>query len=214
MEGLLIWLDTDTKIREMSGGKKSLDDFARSFYGIDNGSYVTRTYNFHDLVAALNAVQPYDWKDFFRQRIYELAPSTPEEGITRGGYRLAYTDTEPAWLKHARPPRGFTSFETSLGFSVKGTGDLRSVLWDSPAFKAGMTSDMHLEGVNGKAFSPDVLRDAIKEAEKNTSPIRLLVKRDDLFQTVEIDYHGGFRYPVLTRVDGTPDLLDAILAPR
>jgi predicted metalloprotease with PDZ domain len=214
MEGLLIWLDADTKIRELSGGKKSLDDFAKLFYGIDNGSYVTRTYHFNDIVAALNDVQPYDWRIFLRKRVYELAPQTPEEGITQGGYRLTYSDTPPAWLKHAERPHSYVSFATSLGFSVKETGELGSVLWDSPAFNAGMTPDMHLTAVNGKAFSVDVLRDAIKDAEKNTSPIKLLVKRGKDFQTIQIDYHGGLRYPKLSRVEGTPDRLDNILAPK
>ena len=35
-EGELIWLDADTLIRQLSGGKRSLDDFARSFFGVDN----------------------------------------------------------------------------------------------------------------------------------------------------------------------------------
>ncbi len=77
-----------------------------------------------------------------------------------------------------------------------------------------MTPDMHLEAVNGKAFSLDVLRDAITDAEMNTSPIKLLVKRGNQFQTIEIDYHGGLRYPKLSRVEGAPDRLDAILAPK
>src|SRR6266446_6795563 len=82
-EGLLIWLDADTKIRELSDGKKSLDDFAKLFYGIDNGSFVTRTYTFDDLVAALNQVQAFDWATFLHKRVDELAPETPKYGITR-----------------------------------------------------------------------------------------------------------------------------------
>jgi len=96
-EGLLIWLDVDTKIRELSGGKKSLDDFAKEFYGIDNGSFVTVTYNFNDIVTALNEVQPYDWAKFLRTRIYELHPQVPLGGFTQGGYKLVYNDTPPAW---------------------------------------------------------------------------------------------------------------------
>jgi predicted metalloprotease with PDZ domain len=214
MDGLLIWLDADTKIRELSGGKKSLDDFARLFYGIDNGSMITHTYTFNDVVAALNSVQPYDWTSFLRARIYRLDPRTPEDGITRGGYRLTYGDTPPDWLKHVYRPDSYLSFATSLGFSVKANGDLGSVWWDSPAFKAGMTPDMHIAAVNGKAFSPDVLRDALRDAEQNTSPIRLLVKRGNEFQTVEVNYHGGLRYPKLSRIEGTPDRLDGILAPK
>jgi predicted metalloprotease with PDZ domain len=214
MEGLLVWLDVDTKIRQLSGGRKSLDDFARRFFGIDNGSYVTRTYNFKDLVAALNAVQPYDWASFLRTRIYKLHPQTPLGGITRGGYRLAYTDTEPAWMKAAEGPRSSGNFATSLGFSVSASGDLENVWWDSPAFKAGMTPDTRIVAVDGKAFSVPGLRDAILAAEKTTSPMKFLVERGGEFRTIEINYHGGLRYPTLVRIKGTPDRLDQILAPR
>jgi predicted metalloprotease with PDZ domain len=214
MEGLLVWLDADTKIRELSGGKKSLDDFARTFYGIDNGSYITRTYTFEDIVAALNSVQPYDWAGFLRKRVYELHPQTPEEGITQGGYRLMFGDTPPKWLKVSERPDSFVNFATSLGIAVKSTGELGTVWWESPAFKADLTPDMNVVGVDGKAFSIEVLRAAILQAEKNTAPLKLLVKRGNDFQTVEIDYHGGLRYPSLSRVEGKPDLLDNILAPK
>ncbi len=213
-EGLLIWLDVDTKIRELSDGRKSLDDFARLFYGIDNGSYITRTYTFRDIVAALNEVQPYDWAHFLRSRIYELHPSTPLGGITRGGYRLAYTDTEPAWMIAAKGPFTVGNFSTSLGFMVNAAGELINVWWESPAFKAGMTPNVRIVAINGKAFSVPALREAILEAEKTTSPMKFLVERGKRFQTIEIDYQGGLRYPELVRVPGTPDLLDQILAPK
>ncbi len=214
MEGLLVWLDADTKIRELSGGRKSLDDFARLFYGIDNGSYITRTYTFNDIVAALNAVQPYDWADFLRERVYKLHPATPVDGITRGGYRLAYSDTPPAWLKASERPNSSVDFSTSLGFMVNGAGELENVWWDSPAFKAGMTPGAHIAAVNGEAFSIHALREAIIDAEKSMSPLKFLVQRGKQFQTIEINYHGGLRYPTLSRVEGTPDRLDQILAPK
>jgi predicted metalloprotease with PDZ domain len=53
-EAALIWLDVDTRLREMSNGKVSLDDFAKGFFGVNDGSYVTLTYEFADVVAALN----------------------------------------------------------------------------------------------------------------------------------------------------------------
>jgi predicted metalloprotease with PDZ domain len=214
MEGLLIWLDADTKIRQLSGDTKSLDDFARRFFGIDNGSYITRTYTLDDVVAALNAVEPYDWAGFLRKRVYELAPRTPEDGITQGGYRMTFSDAPPEWLKQSQRPDAFVDFATSLGFSVKATGEVGNVGWNSPAFKAGMTPDMQVAGVNGRAFSLAVLRAAIVDAEKDTSPLKLFVKRGEEFQTIEINYHQGLRYPTLSRTEGTPDLLDKILAPK
>lgn len=212
-EGLLIWLDADTKIRELSGGTKSLDDFAKLFFGIDNGSYITQTYSLKDVVAALNTVQPYDWAKFFQTRVYDLAPHTPEEGITEGGYRLAYGDTPPAWLKDEKRPNPVTSFATSIGLSVKNDGTLGNVWWGSPAFKAGSTPDMQITAVDGTKFTVDGLRSAIANAEKSKAALKLLVKRGDRFGTIDLDYHGGLRYPKLERVAGTPDRLDAILAP-
>ncbi|MFZ0761053.1 MAG: peptidase M61, partial [Candidatus Sulfotelmatobacter sp.] len=215
-ESDLIWLDADTKIRELSGGQKSLDDFAKLFYGIDNGSYVTVTYTFDDLVKALNTVQPYDWAEFFRTRVFDVSPGVPENGFTRGGYRLIYNDHEPDWLKQADPTRP-TDFTFSLGFAVKPDGGLANVLWDSAAFKAGLTPDMQLQAVNDQKYTVAGLREAIVAAEpsgeKSKDSIKLLLKRGDDFLTVSLDYHGGMRYPHLERVEATPDRLDEILAP-
>jgi len=223
-ESDLIWLEADTKIRELSNGQKSLDDFARLFFGIDNGSYGTVTYTLEDLVKALNTVQTDDWAEFFRTRVYEVEPQVPENGITRGGYRLVYNDTEPDWMKHMDKSRP-VSFATSVGFSVKGggsedsedsdqqPGSITDVRWEGPAFKAGMTPGMRLQGVNDQAFSIANLREAILAAEHNKAPIKLLLKRDKEFVTLLVDYHGGFRYPHLERLESVADRLDMILAP-
>ncbi len=217
-EGMLIWLDADTKIRELSGDKKSLDDFAKLFYGIDNGSYITRTYTFDDVVAALNTVQPYDWAAFLHTRVDELAPQTPKDGLSRGGYRLTYSDTPPDWLKHVEasaPPATQTiNFSTSLGFTVGNDGAFGEIWWDSPAFKAGLTGDMHLISVDGTAYTPAALRAAIIAAENTKTTLQLLVKRGDQFKNIELEYHGGLRYPQLERVDGTRARLDEILKPQ
>jgi predicted metalloprotease with PDZ domain len=211
-EGMLIWLDADTKIRELSNGQKSLDDFAKLFFGVDNGSYITKTYTFADLVAALNTVQPNDWATFLRTRAYDLAPQVPENGFTQGGYKLVYNDNMPDWMKHGEGPRG-TSFATSLGFSVMVDGNLGSVWWDSVAFKAGITPDMTLVGVNDQTFSVAALREAVVAVEKSKEPLKLLLRRGDELVTVSLDYHGGLRYPHLERAEGIPDRLDVILAP-
>ena len=218
-ESDLVWLDADTKIRELSDGKKSLDDLAKLFFGIDNASYVTVPFTLEDLVKALNTVQPFDWAGFFRTRVYEVNANVPEDGFTRGGYRLVYNDTEPEWLKKAENFRG-ASFATSLGFSMKSEsapgsspGSLDNVWWDSLAFKAGVKPDMQLQAVNDQKYTSAGLREAILAAEKSKEPIKLLLKRGDEFVTVSLDYHGGMRYPHLERVETTPDRLDAILAP-
>jgi predicted metalloprotease with PDZ domain len=210
-ESLLVWLDADTKIRELSGDKKSLDDFANLFFGIDNGSYITKTYTLDGVIQSLNTVQPYDWSGFFKARIYDVAPQTPADGITRGGYRIIYNDDVPEWVKHNDSQGG--GFSRSLGFWVNEGGNIDEVVWNSLAFKAGITSDMHLEAVNDQKYSVAGLREAIVSAEKNKSPVKLLLKRGDDYVTVSLDYHDGLRNPHLERVEAVPDRLDAILAP-
>jgi predicted metalloprotease with PDZ domain len=226
-EGELIWLDADTKIRELSDGQKSLDDFAKAFFGVYNGSFVTDTYTFDDVVRALNAVAPYDWAKFLRERVYDLHPAVPEDGFTRGGYKLVYNDAVQPWITKAEAAMGLADFSTSLGFSVvvpRSTGEhegvsagpsgtLANVWWKSPAFKAGLTPGMQIISVNGRAFTPQVLRDALLQAEHNKQPIDLQFRQGDEYKTISLPYFDGLRIPSLQRVAGTPDRLDDILAP-
>lgn len=224
-ESALIWLDTDTKIRELTNGQKSLDDFAKAFFGPYNGSYVTYQYSFDDVVNTLNGVTAFDWATWLRQRVYELHPQVPEDGFTRGGYKLAYTDTLPAWMARAEASFGAADFSTSLGFSVgspRGGGNpaqagppgtIGSVWWNSPAFKAGITPDMQIVSVNGKAFTPQVLRDAIIAAEHEKKPMQLQFRKGDEYLNIPMEYYDGLRIPSLQRVDGTPARMDDIFAP-
>ena len=223
-EGELIWLDADTKIRELTNDRKSLDDFAAEFLSPYNGSFVTDPYNLNDIVEILNRIAPYDWMRFFRERVYALHPAVPMDGITRGGYRLVYSDKIPSWLTRSETaPGGAVDFSTSLGFSFGGarggaaptppSNDLSNVWWNSPAFNAGITPDMQIVSVNGKAYTAEVLRAAIIEAERTKQPIELQFRRGEEYKSFSIPYYGGLRIPTLERVDGTPDYMDEILAP-
>jgi predicted metalloprotease with PDZ domain len=213
-EGALIWLEADTLIRERSKGARSLDDFAKAFFGINDGSFTTVTYTFDDLVAALNAVEPYDWADFLRQRLHGIALPAPLEGIRHGGYQLVYTDTPSEISKNADSQRKHTSLSYSLGVTLDKDGNVLQIQWGSPAFEAKLTESAQILAVDGSAYSPDAIKDAIRMAKDRTAPIELIVKTGDHFRVVNIDYHGGLRYPHLVREESTPALLDDILAPR
>jgi predicted metalloprotease with PDZ domain len=216
-ESGLIWLDVDTLIRERSAGKRSLDDFARAFFGINDGSIVTVTYTFDDVVKALNAVQPYDWADFLHQRLDSVGKPAPLDGLRRGGYRLTYTDTPSDYEKTAEEHRRHLDLLYSVGIEIDDMdkkGTILQVYWDSPAFKTKLTKGAQILAVNGFAYSADVLKDAIRSAHGTSSPIELMVKNGDLFKVVNIDYHDGLRYPHLERDASTPARLDDILAPR
>jgi predicted metalloprotease with PDZ domain len=218
-EGLMIWLDADTLIREKTGGKKSLDDFAKAFFGIKNGDWGETTYTFDDVVKTLNSVYAYDWESFLKARVYDYGAdgkgTAPMDGITRGGYRLVYQDTPSDYQKALEGLRKYSNLNYSIGFSVSSKDNsIMSELWDSPAFKAGLTPGMTLVAVNGKAFDMDLLKAAITNAKTGSDPIELIVKSDDNYKTVKIDYHDGLRYPVLQRIEGKPALLDDILAEK
>src|SRR5204862_6667195 len=61
---MLVWLDADTIIRAKSGGRKSLDDFAKLFFGPPASAPAMKPYTRDHVVAALNAVAPNDWRAF------------------------------------------------------------------------------------------------------------------------------------------------------
>jgi predicted metalloprotease with PDZ domain len=181
---------------------------------VDDGSFVTRTYVFDDIVTALNSVEPYDWATFLRSRLDGHGPGAPLDGIARGGYKLVYTDTPTDYFKQSEAHRKSTNLLYSLGITVNSGGRLTEVLWEGPAYKAGLTVGTEIVAVNGTTFDPDRLKSAITEAQRNGAAIELLVRNDDHYRTVPMDYHDGLRYPRLERVDGTPARLDEIFSPR
>ena len=210
-EGALVWLDVDSKIRELSGERRSLDHFARGFFGVNDGSAVAAPYTFADVVKALNAVQAYDWAPFLRARLDGHGPGAPLDGLARAGWKLVYTDTPTDFLKGVEARGMGSDFSYSLGFSVNKDAKIVNLIWDGPAFRAGMAGDTTLLAVNGAAYKPELLKAAIKAAKDGAKPIELLLKKGTHFRTVALDYHGGLKYPRLQRIEGTPDRLQGIL---
>jgi predicted metalloprotease with PDZ domain len=212
-EGLLIWLDADTLIRERSGGRRSLDDFARRFFGGESGTWTPVTYAFEDVVRTLNEVEPYDWARFLTERVRDVAPKAPLDGLARGGWRLAYADTPTDYWKAIESSGRNVNLTYSLGVVLNREGEVTAVQWDSPAFDAGLTVTTRIVAVNGVAYEAERLKKAITAA-RSGQPIQLLVRNGDHFQTVSIAYRGGLRYPRLERIEGAPDRISAIFAPR
>jgi predicted metalloprotease with PDZ domain len=213
-EGALIWLEVDTLIRERSGEKRSLDDFARRFLGIKPGSATPVTYTFEDVVKALNEVEPYDWSGFLRERLDAVARA-PLDGLKRGGYRLVYSDKQSEYQKAEEAQRKRVDLEHSVGLEIDDKeGTIDAVTWDSPAFKAGLTEGMQILAVNGTSYSPDLLKRTIRAAKASPAPIQLILRKADRYSIASLDYSGGLRYPHLERDATVPARLDQILTPR
>lgn len=214
--GALMWLGVDAKLRALTKGRKSLDDFAQAFFGMDNGSYVTRTYTFDDIVAALNGVAAYDWATYLHGRVDALNPPLLE-GLAASGWKLVYTDKKSEYEAQydGRPQssRHLYNYAWSLGLTLQ-KAVVNDVLWNGPAFKAGVSPGATLVAVNGVDFTTEVLNDAIAAAKTGKDPIRLSFKYQGRLQDVAVDYHGGLQYPHLERIAGTPDTLSQLIAPR
>jgi predicted metalloprotease with PDZ domain len=213
VEGELVWLDVDTSIRELSDGKRSLDDFARAFFGTKNGQWVPETYDLDAVVEALNAVQPYDWAAFLHERL-ESHGAAPLDGIARGGYKLVYSDQPSDYFKKMETRRKINDLTFSLGLVVGRESKLTDVLWGGPAHTAGLTVGTQIIAVDGLAYDGERLKDTVKAAKTNGAAIEFLVKNGDHYGTVHVDYHDGLRYPLLERDANVPARLDQILSPR
>ena len=213
-EGQLVWLDADSLIRERSKGKRSLDDFARAFFGMRDRDWGELTYNFDDVVAALDKVEPYDWATFLHRRIDAVAPQAPLDGITRGGYKLVYTEEPGSWLRSRDKARRAMDLSYSIGLAVGRDGVVSRVMWDSPAFAAGITIGTKILAIDGQAYSDDDLKQAVKDATADR-PINLLLQQGNYFRTVAIAWSGGLRYPHLEKIDPrAPSTLDALYTAR
>ena len=206
--GMMIWLDVDGKIRELSKGKRSLDDFCKLFFGMGNGESRLNPYTFEDVVKALDTVAPFDWSSYLRARLDGRGPWT--DGLTSHGWKLAYSDT-PAAGTSATLPGDFTY---SIGMSLGGDGTVNDVVWGRPAFVAGIAPAMKIVSVDGKPYASDTLVDAIRKAQRDkTAPITLAVDNAGESFLARIDYHDGLKYPHLVRSTGK-DTLSDLLAPR
>ena len=213
-EGMMIWLEADTIIREQTHGSRSLNDFCKAFYGGQSGPPTVVPYTIDDVIAALNKVAPFDWKGFFQKRIYDVNARAPLGGIENGGWHLGYTNQPTGMLKATEGARKFTDMSYCLGFSVMSEdGTIKSVIPGSPADRAGMSPGLKLVAVNNRSWTPELLRTATKSAVTNSAPIQLLVKNEDYFKTCSLDYHEGEKYPCLERDASEPDLLGDILKP-
>src|SRR5580658_4740431 len=207
-EDTLNWLWVDVIIRQQSKGAKTIDDFCHLFHGAPSTAPMVKPYTFDDVVNTLNQVVTYDWRAFWTERLTNHSPGAPLGGIEGSGWKVVYDETPSAMDSAAR--RSVNAIY-SLGLALSSDGSIGDTVEGMPAAKAGIGPGMKLVAVNGRRFSPDVLREALKAAKNGSAPIELLVENTDYYKTYKIDYHGGEKYPHLVRDDSKPDLLSEIL---
>jgi predicted metalloprotease with PDZ domain len=213
-ESMLIWLEADTILREKSGGKRSLDDFCRAFFGGSTTPPAVVPYSADDVYSALNRIAPHDWLGFFADRIYAVQPRAPFGGVEAAGWKLVYTDRPNEYQQARAKTSELVDESLSLGLWVKNDGTVDDIVVGSPAWEAGLGPGMKLVAVDGRKWDSEVLPEAIRAAAKSTRPIEIAAEHGDTLRTFRVAYHDGPRHPHLERIDSRPDVLSEILAPR
>ncbi len=213
-EDTLNWLWVDVIIRQQTKGVKSIDDFCHIFHGAPTTGPMVKPYTFEDVVNALNQVAPFDWRGFWTERLTNHGPGAPLGGIEGSGWKVVYDDMPSEMLGGSMGAYHFIDARYSLGLELGGDGGVGDTVEGMPAAQAGIGPGMKVVAVNGRRFSPEVLRDALKAAKTGSAPIELLVENTDYYKTYRIDYHGGEKYPHLVRDESKPDLLTDILKAR
>ncbi len=218
-ESALLWLEADVLIRKLSAGKRSLDTFCQLFHGGVSSDPSVVPYTFDDVVNALNQVQPYDWRGFWTERLQRHRDSAPTEGFTAAGWQFVLNDTPSTMHRAHETDDRDLDWRFSLGMYI---GDEGAVIADvvpgSPADAAGLTPGDRVIAVNGRKWSREGGRDALRDNAKadpaTRAAIRFLVEKDDFFKTVDVHYASGERYPHLQRLASRADLLADIVRPR
>jgi predicted metalloprotease with PDZ domain len=172
-------------------------------------------YTFEDIVKGLNAIVPNDWAAFLRQRLDSNEFHAPEvPGIVAlSGYKLTYTDKPGYWSQLEEGQEGYVDTRYSLGLQVGASGTVSDVIVNGLGYKAGFGPGMKIVAVNGRAFTPALLRAAIKDAVGKGPAIDFIVENTGYYKLITMDYHDGEKYPALERVVAQPDRLSDILEP-
>jgi predicted metalloprotease with PDZ domain len=153
-------------------------------------------------------------------RLDATGEHAPLGGIGNAGWRLSYTDKLNGYQRSMEAADDLTDVRFSLGLVLKHKkgdkkdGDVLDVIPGSAAGSAGISPDMKLIAVNGRNWSPELLREAIAGAKGSPQLIELLVENAGAFETFKLSYHEGERYPHLAREASGADLLTPILSPR
>jgi len=213
-EDELNWLWVDTIIRQQTHGQKSMEDFCRLFHGAPSGPPQVKTYTFEDVVSTLNQVVAYDWRGFWVERLGNHGPGAPLGGIEGSGWKLLYDDAQSELVRVREEDRGMVNAAYSIGLWLKPDGTIVDTVEGMLAAQAGIGPGMKVIAVNGRKFSPNILRDALHEGKKSSDALELLVENTEYYRTFKLDYHGGEKYPHLVRDQTKPDVLSDIIKPR
>jgi predicted metalloprotease with PDZ domain len=212
-EGAFIWLEVDMRLRRLTDGEKSLDDFCAAFFGSGDPGAHAVPFDEAEVIELLNALAPYDWGGLFRDRVHDAPGEELPHGIALSGWRLGTTDEPSRVVETSQKLRKNVNLYDAIGLAVGTDGRTGSVVPGSAAATAGIVEGLEILGIGGRRFTTDRLLDAVR-ATPESGKIELLADEAGHLKTYTIVYDGGLRYLTLERDAVESDLLSEILAPR
>lgn len=153
----------------------------------------------------MNSVAPYDWRKFFNQRVSNLRPEAPVEGLELASWRLVRGDEQSEY--HALAEDDGYKYLFRIGLTINDEGEIDDVFSGSPADAAGLVPGSRVVAVDHYRFAPSRLLRA-------TGTTELIIEQEDFFYTTQLEIPEGGDFPALERIEDRPDLLADILEPR
>jgi predicted metalloprotease with PDZ domain len=135
-------------------------------------------------------------------------------GIEGSGWKVVYDDVRSERVRTRESDRAEVNAAYSIGLWLRPDGIVNDTVEGMLAAQAGIGPGMKVIAVNGRKFSPTILRDALREGKTGSAPLELLVENTEYFKIIKLDYHVGEKYPHLAREESKPDLLSDIIKPR
>lgn len=211
-ESILLWLEVDCRLRELSHDKVCLDDFCQRFYGGASGTPSVKPYQEEEVYSTLNQLVANDWRKEIRARLDASDGKYFRGALEKSGWRLVYSDKKnPEMQSNDTHSKGGISRMMSIGFALNSGGKVRDVDEAGPSAQAGLAPGMTLVAVNGRKFTTKILDEAILA---KTAPIKLLIENGDYYREINVNWSGGPHYPHLERIPNTPDRLSEVLKGR
>ena len=213
MEGMLFWLEADARIRHLTNGNKSLDDFCHSFFEAQRSVKQPAPFDRSEIIKQLQSVAPFDWNGLISRRIESFQQQFDPEVASLLGYSFEITSEKPKISANTFRQRSGVDLLDSLGLSISSSGEVKNVLLDSPADKAMLAPQQKILAVDDHKWSEQRILNSVKQAVQG-EPVKLLVLDHDRIKPVQIQYYRGLVYWNLTRDDSKKDWLPQILTPR
>ena len=207
-EGTLLWLEVDVMIRTQTKGAKSLDDFCKAFFGGGQGRPEVKGYSLDDVVKALNAVAPHDWKAHFARRV-EVPADAPLEGITGAGWKLAFTEKSSDLFAAQESTSRGVNLSDSIGLLLGPEGAVADVVPEKPAAKAGLAPGMKVIAVNGRVSRPTASRPPSRTPDRRQAGTARREAATSSNRTCSITRMGEI--PRLEKTDSAADLLSEVV---